>query len=249
MNNVVAFNFESNEVRTLTDERDDSVWFVLRDVLNAMGRKGTRTNEAKASIEAGLGDGYVKTVSIVDSLGRNQKAAIVNDAATTFLISRSNTEVGKKLNRWIHSEVIPAIRKTGGYQVPMIDFTDSILMAQLLNQQATLYLEAQAKVDQMTPKVEVYDKVMSSSSLNSMKDTADLINRKGLGRNNLLKLLRDRGIINSNNKPYRKYIELGYMEVKERVYEAATEMRVGYTPYTTQKGLAWLERNINDWME
>ena len=114
MSNLSIFQFESKDVRTLTDERDGSVWFVLRDVLAAMGTS-TPPNVAKASVEEVFGDEYNKVIPILDSLGRKQNTTIVNEPATTFLISRSNTEVGKKMNRWIHGEVLPSIRKTGSY--------------------------------------------------------------------------------------------------------------------------------------
>lgn len=118
MSNLSVFKFEeSKEVRTMTDDRDGSVWFVLRDVLKAMGTS-TPVNVAKATIEDVFGDGYNVVTPIQDSLGRTQNVTIISEPAATFLVSRSNTETGKKLNRWIHAEVIPAIRKTGSYSVP-----------------------------------------------------------------------------------------------------------------------------------
>lgn len=113
MNNVSIFDFETNEVRTLTDERDDSVWFVLRDVLKAMGST-TRPAIAKSTIDEVFGKEVYNEYPLQTS-GGNQNVTIINEAATTFLISRSNTETGKKLNRWIHADVLPSIRKTGGY--------------------------------------------------------------------------------------------------------------------------------------
>jgi prophage antirepressor-like protein len=111
-NHITPFSFESHEVRVVDDGGEP--WFVLRDVIEALGRKGTRTNEARSSIEQGLGDGYVKTVPLQTS-GGVQNVILINEPAVTFLVARSNTEVGRKLNRWIHAEVIPSIRKTGSY--------------------------------------------------------------------------------------------------------------------------------------
>lgn len=117
MSNIVEFAFEDKQVRTLTDERDGSAWFVLKDVLSAMGSK-TRPADAKTSIEEVFGGEVANDYPIIDSLGRTQTATIINEPAVTFLVSRSNTESGKKLNRWIHGEVIPSIRKTGSYSTP-----------------------------------------------------------------------------------------------------------------------------------
>lgn len=117
MNSIVPFQFESTSIRTMTDERNGSTWFVLRDVLEAMG-SGSRTNDAKASIIEALGDGVVTVVPIVDSLGRPQDATVVSESGVTYLIAQSRTETGKKLNKWLHLEVIPAIRNTGSYTSP-----------------------------------------------------------------------------------------------------------------------------------
>ena len=119
MSNVPAIqtfgNSELGEIRIA--DHEGNPWFVLRDILDAMGTT-TPTTVAVESIEKGLGDGFNKVIPIVDSLGREQKAIIVSEPAATFLLSRSNTEQGRRLNRWIHAEVLPAIRKTGKYEMP-----------------------------------------------------------------------------------------------------------------------------------
>ena len=66
MNNLTVFNFESNEVRSITDIRDNSPWFVLKDVLAAMGST-TRPAIAKTSIEEVFGRGYTRTTPPSDS--------------------------------------------------------------------------------------------------------------------------------------------------------------------------------------
>ena len=113
MSNLSVFQFESNEVRTIVDTRDNSPWFVLKDVLAAMGST-TRPAIAKTSIEEVFGGGYTM-ITPLQTTGGRQEITVINEPATTFLISRSNTEIGKKMNRWIHGEVLPSIRKTGSY--------------------------------------------------------------------------------------------------------------------------------------
>ena len=111
--NIVPFQFETKSIRTLANEQGEP-WFVLRDVLEAMGTS-TPTAVAISSVEQGLGNGFNVVIPITDSMGREQSAIIVAEAAVTYLLSRSNTEQGRKLNRFIHVEVLPAIRKTGTY--------------------------------------------------------------------------------------------------------------------------------------
>lgn len=113
MNNLQIFNFEQKKIRTVIDEKGDT-WFILRDVLIAMGSK-SRPSSAKISIIDGLGDGVVFEYPIIDSLGRSQQVTAISDSAVTFILSRSNTETGKRLNKFIHIELIPQIRKNGFY--------------------------------------------------------------------------------------------------------------------------------------
>jgi prophage antirepressor-like protein len=115
MNHIVPFQFDSRQIRTITDEHG-APWFVLRDVLEAM-QSATTTTAAINAIKEGLGDGYANDIPIPDSLGRPQATAIVAEAGATYLLSRSNTEQGRNLNRFIHTAVLPSIRATGQYQV------------------------------------------------------------------------------------------------------------------------------------
>ena len=116
MNDLTLFQFEKTEIRTITNERGEP-WFVLRDVLEAM-QSTTKRADAIDAITQGLGDGMVNDLPILDKLGRPQTATIISEPAVTFLVSRSNTETGRKLNRFIHAEVLPQIRKTGRYEAP-----------------------------------------------------------------------------------------------------------------------------------
>jgi prophage antirepressor-like protein len=91
--NISTMMFENNTVRIT--ENDGAVWFVLRDVLAAMGTT-TRPAIAKDDIEQGLGAGYTTTTMLDTGYGVKE-ATIVSEAAVTFLVSRSNTETGKRL--------------------------------------------------------------------------------------------------------------------------------------------------------
>jgi prophage antirepressor-like protein len=91
-----VFSFDSTfSLRVVTINGEP--WFVLRDLLAAMGTR-TTTTAAIESIAQGLGDGFVVDIPIVDTLGRDQTATAVAEAAATYLLSRSNTETGRRLN-------------------------------------------------------------------------------------------------------------------------------------------------------
>lgn len=112
--NIVPFQFETKSIRTIANEQGGS-WFVLRDVLDAMESKTSSTNALEA-ISTGLGEGFSNSYPL-QTAGGLQQSTIISEAAVTYLLSRSNTEQGRKLNRFIHVEVLPALRRTGQYQL------------------------------------------------------------------------------------------------------------------------------------
>ena len=135
MSNIVEFAFENKEVR-ITDKNGEN-WFVLRDVLAAMNSK-TRRQEAVESIEDSLGKGAVNTTPL-QTAGGIQDTLIISEPAVTYLLARSNTEEGKRLNKWIHTEVLPSIRKTGQYksttnttEIPKQEFDALLYIAKLI---------------------------------------------------------------------------------------------------------------------
>ena len=121
--NILPFQFGDNEVRVITDEKGDP-WFVLRDVLTAM-ETSTPTTKAETAIEQGLGKGFTSVIPLQTS-GWTQNLTIISEPAVTFLVARSNTECGRNLNRWVHVEILPQIRKTGEY-APVLSPAEQLL--------------------------------------------------------------------------------------------------------------------------
>ena len=127
MSNITLFSFGTREIR-VTDQNGDP-WFILRDLLEAM-ETSTPVTVAIESIKQGLGDGFNNVIPILDSLRREQNATIVAESAATYLLSRSNTEKGRELNRFIHVDVLPSIRKTGSYNTPITPGEQAVRIAQ-----------------------------------------------------------------------------------------------------------------------
>ena len=114
MDSILAvFEFESNQGRYFVDEKGD-LWFVLIDILKMSDSKTVAAN-AQKTVEANLGKGLLNEKPLPDATGFIQNTVVVHEAAFTFLVSRFRTELGKKLNRYINVELLPTIRKTGGY--------------------------------------------------------------------------------------------------------------------------------------
>lgn len=118
-NSLIPFSFESKEIRVV--DQNGNPWFILRDLLEAMESK-TTTTAAVESIKQGLGDGFVNDIPL-QTAGGPQQIIIVAESAATYLLSRSNTDKGRELNRFIHIDVLPTLRKTGSYALPWASST------------------------------------------------------------------------------------------------------------------------------
>lgn len=111
MQNLQIFNFEDLPVRTLTV--DEEPYFVGKDVADILGYSKARNAIAK---HVDFED--KKDAPIRGPLGGTQKMTIINESGLYSLIFSSKLESAKRFKRWVTSEVLPAIRKTGSYQVP-----------------------------------------------------------------------------------------------------------------------------------
>lgn len=110
MNNLQVFKFENNEVRTVL--MNDEPYFVGKDVATVLGYKDTSDALKKHVDEEDKGVGEMPTP------GGIQKMQIINESGLYSLVLSSKLPTAKKFKRWVTKEVLPSIRKTGGYQVP-----------------------------------------------------------------------------------------------------------------------------------
>ena len=107
MNGLKVFNYQDNEVRTA--EVNGEPWFVLKDVCSVLGL-------GSAHKVADRLDGDERNqIPITDSLGREQETTIINESGLYSVILRSDKPEAKPFRKWVTSEVLPSIRKTGGY--------------------------------------------------------------------------------------------------------------------------------------
>lgn len=110
MNDLILFQFESKQVRTLRDDKGDP-WFVLEDVCTALEIKNPRNVTARL-------DEDQKGVHAMDTLGGSQQVTIINESGLYEAIIRSDKPEARKFRKWVTSEVLPSIRKHGGYISP-----------------------------------------------------------------------------------------------------------------------------------
>ncbi|EIS6372238.1 ORF6C domain-containing protein [Staphylococcus pseudintermedius] len=110
MQNLQTFNFEDLPVRTLTV--DDEPYFVGNDVAQILGYEDYRGAINKKV------DSEDKLRSQIDHAGQKRSVTLINESGLYSLIFSSKLDSAKRFKRWVTSEVLPTIRKTGTYQVP-----------------------------------------------------------------------------------------------------------------------------------
>ena len=163
MNELKNFNFEGNEVRTLTI--NDEPYFVGKDVADVLGYSNTRDALAKRVDEEDK-DG----VAIRDVIGREQTVVAINESGLYSLIMSSKLPTAKKFKRWVTSNVLPTIRKNGMYATDeLLNNPDLIIkIATQLKEERTGRLLAEQQVKELKPKATYYDLILQNKSLLSV---------------------------------------------------------------------------------
>lgn len=213
MNELRMFNSpEFGEVRVITGA-DNEPKFCLVDVCQTLG-----LNPSK--IAQRLTDDVLSKYPIADALGRKQENNFVNEDGLYDVILDSRKKKAKMFRKWVTSEVLPAIRKTGGYMVTKQDDTPEMIMARAVmvaqdtikrHEQRMRELEndnkrKSAEITVMRPKAEFYDTIMGTGKTIEMKDVAKILDM-GIGRNNLFKFLREHKVVDERNVPYQLYVD------------------------------------------
>lgn len=149
-------NSEFGAIRTVTD-RVNSVWFCGSDVAKALGY------ERGAKAVADHIDSEDKhDVPIRDSIGRMQNTAFINESGLYSLVLSSKLPTAKKFKRWVTSEVLPSIRKNGGYIAGQENMSDDELMAKALMVAQNKIAERDKQIERMKPK-EIFADAVSAS--------------------------------------------------------------------------------------
>ena len=229
-------------------EIDGEGWLVGRDVAKTLGYKNI-SDALKKHV-----DEEDKGVAKCDTLGGIQEMTVINESGFYSLVLGSKLPSAKKFKKWVTSEVLPSIRKHGMYATDeLLDNPDLLIeIATKLKEERELNRRLQEEneeknklIEKQKPKAEFYDEVIDSTTVIGMKEVADILKVKGYGRNNLFKFLRENGILNRKNEPYRKYIEQGLFEIKESKYVVDNEVKIKTTTYVTQKGLDYIRKILN----
>lgn len=212
-------------------------WLVGKDVAESLGYTAT-----EKAIRTHV-DGDDKGVTEMDTPGGKQKVVIINESGLYSLVFGSKLPEAKKFKHWVTSEVLPSIRRDGGYMHTTPDMTDEEIMARavLLGQKK---IEEQAKrIQEMRPKEIFADRVSASESSILVGDLAKLLKQNGvdMGQKRLFRWLRDKGYLIkygiSYNLPTQRSMELGLFEIKETtITHSDGHISISKTVKVTGKG-------------
>ena len=198
MNGMQVFeNEQFGKVRVVTIDQEP--WFVGRDVAVALGYSNSRDALAKHV------DDEDKGVAKCDTLGGVQEVAVINESGLYSLVMSSKLPDARKFRRWVTSEVLPSIRKKGGYIAGQETLSDAELLAKaVLVAQKTIeernarIRELEARNEANAPKVLFADAVSASENTTLIGELAKLLKQNGvenMGQNRLFSWLREHGYL------------------------------------------------------
>lgn len=234
MNKVKIFNSEEfGDVRTVTINGDP--WFVGKDVAAALGFTNPRDAISTHVFDEDKG------VESIDTLGGKQKMTVINESGLYALVFGSRLKSAQRFKHWVTSEVLPAIRKTGGYRTPAPQGKELLALAVL---EAQKTIEAQnAEIERMRPKEIFADAASTSQTSILIGDLAKLLRQNGVdtGQKRLFEQLRNEGYLmktgSSRNMPKQKYVANGFFQIKETVISNPDgSVRMTKTTKVTGKG-------------
>ena len=243
MNELQIFNSEEfGEIRTIT--KDNETYFVGKDVAKALGFTNPRDAITTHVFDEDKG------VDTIDTPGGKQSMTVINESGVYALVFGSRLESAKRFKHWVTSEVIPSIRKNGGYIAGQESLSDEELMAKALlvannkiAERDKIIEQKQARIEQMKPKEIFADAVATSHTSILVGDLAKLICQNGyqIGQKRLFDWLRANGYLiksgGSYNMPTQRYVEQGLFEIKEsNLVNPDGSVRITKTTKVTGKG-------------
>ncbi|MGL4453774.1 MAG: phage antirepressor [Sarcina sp.] len=237
MNEIKIFSNELfGDIRVI--EKENEAWFVGKDVAERLGYKDTSDAIKKHIDDEDFIVGELPTIK------GNRSAKFINESGLYSLVLSSKLESAKQFKRWITKEVIPQIRKTGGYIPIDNNMSDSEIMAKALIVAQNTINKKNEIIETMQPKALFADAVSTSNTTILIGELAKILKQNGIetGQNKLFEYLRDNGYLikrkgSDYNMPTQKSMELKLFEIKETtVTRPDGHITVNKTTKVTGKG-------------
>lgn len=264
MNELMNFTFDGAQIRIV--QIDGEPWFVGKDVAERLGYKDAPDalkkhvdEDDKRIVKNGdlppLENHFPESVfplNLVRADIPNRGLTAINESGVYALIFGSKLPAAKRFKRWVTNEVLPAIRKNGGYAKPAITKPDSYMIDDR-EQRALRWIEEtqewqdkvsglQTQIDAQAPKVALAEAIVENPECIHIGDLAKILRQNGIdtGKTRLFKWLRENEWLCSSsherNFPTQKAIDKGYMILKEHVLHFNGEEEKRFTPMITGAG-------------
>lgn len=243
MNDIKIFeNTEFGSIRTV--DVNNEPWFVGKDVCEAL-----RYSNSRKALADHVKENH-KGVTFCDTPGGKQQITIIDEAGLYSLVMRAKTEKAEAFQEWVTGEVLPAIRKHGGYLTPdkieqaLTDPDTIIKLATTLKEERAARQQAEANLQAAKPKVLFADAVSASDSTILIGDLAKILKQNGhpIGQKRLFNWMREQGYLIKRqgadyNSPTQRAMEMGLFKIKETaISHSDGHVSVSKTTKVTGKG-------------
>jgi len=239
---VQLYEFPDDGAQIRVTVVDGEPWFYAADVCRVLGL--THVTNALARV-----DEADCNSTTVRSSGQVRHVKIVNESGLYDLILSSRKPEARKFRRWVTRDVLPTIRRTGGYgNTPALPQS----YAEALRELASTVEDrdrARLELAEAAPKVEGFDALMASDGTMSIGAAAKALG--GVGQNRLFELLRDYRILmdgesrrDDHNVPYQKFVDAGLFIVRTKPWRDSRtgSLHMRHKTLVTPKGLEFLRQ-------
>lgn len=252
MNNEIRkFDFKGASLRTLTDEAGEP-WFVAKDVCDIL--EISNPSDALKRLDDDERSRF--------NLGRQGETNIVNEAGLYVLVLGSRKPEAHEFKRWVTHDVLPQIRRTGGYIPTSESDSDEDIMARaVLVAQKTIerknqqIAEQQTRIDELQPKASMWDNFVDIPDVLSVGNSAKLLSNLGrpIGRKTLFSWLEHNGWVFRENGHWsarQNRIDAGHLVMvppkTHGTHRDGTTFSFAPTVKITRKGLGLIARRMSE---
>lgn len=235
MNDIQVFkNDRFGQVRAAHGENGEPM-FVAKDVCAALEIKNSRDALARL-------DDDEKGVVLTDTPGGEQQMQAVNEAGLYVLVLSSRKPEARAFKRWVTHEVLPALRRDGGYMVARDETPEQTMARAVLLAQQTIDRQ-KSRIAELEPKALFADAVAASDGTCLVGELAKMMRQNGveIGQRRLFARLREDGYLgksgSNTNVPTQRAMEMGLFRIKETaVTHSDGHVTLSRTPKVTGKG-------------
>ena len=230
MNEIQIFqNEEFGAIRTISDEQGE-VMFCAKDVCDALGYKQTH-KAVERHVEEG--DGMKRPTPTISG---TQLMLYVNESGLYSLILSSKLESARRFKHWVTSEVLPSIRKQGGYMVARPDETDEVILARAMQIMQVAIERRDEEIARLKPRADYADQVLDSVTCIT---TTQLAKELGMSAQELNRRLCEMRIQYWQSGQYMLYADYARMGLaKSRTHKRVLK----HGMVITEMYLVWTER-------